>query len=94
MQKVIDVISKGAAGSWQMENRHKTMIAASTITASPSTGCARISPSSCPRPTTTAPRVPVTALIDQFYKDVQTMGGKRWDTSSLLARLQKIDGIG
>jgi 3-hydroxyisobutyrate dehydrogenase len=38
--------------------------------------------------------VPVTALIDQFYKDVQSMGGKRWDTSSLLARLQKIDGIG
>jgi len=94
MQKVIDVISQGAAGSWQMENRHKTMIAgeydhgfavdwmrkdlAIVLSEADSNGAS----------------VPATALIDQFYKDVQSMGGKRWDTSSLLARLQKIDAIG
>ena len=94
MHKVIDVISKGAAGSWQMENRHKTMIAgeyehgfavdwmrkdlAIVLSEGDNNGAA----------------LPVTALVDQFYKDVQTMGGKRWDTSSLLARLQKIDGAG
>ena len=92
MEKVIDVISRGAAGSWQMENRHKTMIdgkydhgfavdwmrkdLAIVLSEADNNGAS----------------LPVTALIDQFYKEVQAMGGRPWDTSSLLARLQKIDG--
>ncbi|MBM2577081.1 NAD(P)-dependent oxidoreductase [Jannaschia sp. Os4] len=91
-EAVIDVIQGGAAGSWQMVNRHKTMLAgeyehgfavdwmrkdlAICLAAGEDLG---------------AP-LPATALIDQFYKDVQAMGGGRWDTSSLMARLGKLAG--
>ena len=87
--EVVEVISQGAAGSWQMANRHKTMAAgefehgfavdwmrkdlAICLAAGDEIG---------------AP-LPVTALVDQFYKEVQSMGGGRWDTSSLIARLVK-----
>ncbi|MCB1469377.1 MAG: NAD(P)-dependent oxidoreductase [Rhizobiaceae bacterium] len=89
IEKVIDVISKGAAGSWQMENRYKTMNAGKY-----DFGFAvdwmrkdlRICLEEADR---NGAALPVTALVDQFYKDVQAMGGKRWDTSSLLARLEK-----
>ena len=86
---VVEVISQGAAGSWQMANRHKTMAEgrfdfgfavdwmrkdlAICLAAGDEIG---------------AP-LPVTALIDQFYKEVQSMGGGRWDTSSLIARLTR-----
>ena len=86
---VVEVISQGAAGSWQMQNRHQTMAEgrfdfgfavdwmrkdlAICLAAADEVGAS----------------LPVTALIDQFYKDVQQMGGGRWDTSSLIARLTR-----
>ena len=89
IEAVLDVISKGAAGSWQMENRGKTMnqgkfdfgFAVDWMRKDLSIvlGEARKNGAS----------LPVTAIVDQFYAEVQTMGGKRWDTSSLIARLDK-----
>ena len=86
---VVEVISQGAAGSWQMQNRHETMLddkfdhgfavdwmrkdLAICLEAADEVGAA----------------LPVTALVDQFYKDVQLMGGQRWDTSALIKRLQR-----
>lgn len=86
---VVEVISQGAAGSWQMVNRHKTMAGdhfdhgfavdwmrkdlAICLAAAEENGAS----------------LPVTALVDQFYKDVQAMGGGRWDTSSLIRRLRR-----
>ena len=89
IEKVIDVISKGAAGSWQMENRHKTMnenrydfgFAVDWMRKDLGICLAEADRNGA--------SLPVTALVDQFYKDVQAMGGARWDTSSLLARLEK-----
>ena len=85
---VVEVISQGAAGSWQMANRYETMIddhfehgfavdwmrkdLGICLDAADETGAS----------------LPVTALVDQFYKDVQKMGGGRWDTSSLFKRLR------
>lgn len=87
-EKVIEVISQGAAGSWQMSNRHSTMLAgefdygfavdwmrkdlAICLEAADECGAS----------------LPLTALVDQFYKDVQRMGGGRQDTSSLIRRLK------
>lgn len=87
---VVEVISQGAAGSWQMDNRHGTMIddefdhgfavdwmrkdLGICLSAGDEMGAS----------------MPVTALIDQFYKDVQAMGGGRWDTSSLIKRLRAL----
>ncbi len=89
VEKVIDVISKGAAQSWQMDNRWQTMIAdeyehgfavdwmrkdlAICLDAARDSGA----------------HLPVAALVDQFYSEIQAMGGNRWDTSSLLRRLQR-----
>ena len=86
---VVEVISQGAAGSWQMANRHETMLddefehgfavdwmrkdLGICLAAADEVGAS----------------MPVTALVDQFYKDVQQMGGGRWDTSSLIRRLRK-----
>jgi 3-hydroxyisobutyrate dehydrogenase len=89
VEKVIEVISKGAAGSWQMDNRHKTM-----ITGKYDFGFAvdwmRKDLGIClAEADRNGAKLPVTALIDQFYKEIQAMGGKRWDTSSLLARLER-----
>ncbi|WP_377505527.1 NAD(P)-dependent oxidoreductase [Octadecabacter sp. R77987] len=88
---VVEVISQGAAGSWQMANRYETMLADQfdhgfavdwmrkdlgiVLDAANETGAS----------------LPVTALVDQFYKDVQRMGGGRWDTSSLIKRLSALD---
>ncbi|MGH1577121.1 NAD(P)-dependent oxidoreductase [Planktotalea sp.] len=85
---VVEVISQGAAGSWQMANRYETMIddefehgfavdwmrkdLGICLDAADDTGAS----------------LPVTALVDQFYKDVQKLGGGRWDTSSLIKRLR------
>jgi 3-hydroxyisobutyrate dehydrogenase len=89
IEKVIDVISKGAAGSWQMENRHKTMNAG-TYDFGFAVDWMRKDLGIClAEADRNGAKLPVTALVDQFYKDVQQMGGKRWDTSSLLARLEK-----
>jgi len=89
IEKVIEVISKGAAGSWQMENRHKTMNAGKYDFGFAVDWMRKDLGICLAEADRNNAKLPVTALIDQFYKDVQVMGGKRWDTSSLLARLEK-----
>ncbi|SEO74767.1 3-hydroxyisobutyrate dehydrogenase [Methylobacterium sp. ap11] len=89
IEAVLDVISKGAAGSWQMENRGKTMnegkfefgFAVDWMRKDLSIVLAEARRNKA--------KLPVTALVDQFYAEVQSLGGGRWDTSSLLARLEK-----
>ncbi|MBT1154956.1 NAD(P)-dependent oxidoreductase [Aminobacter anthyllidis] len=89
IEKVVDVISKGAAGSWQMENRHKTMNAGKYDFGFAVDWMRKDLGICLEEADRNGAKLPVTALVDQFYKDVQGMGGKRWDTSSLLARLEK-----
>ncbi len=89
VEKVVDVISKGAAGSWQMENRHKTMNRGEYEFGF-AVGWMRKDLGIClDEANRNGARLAVTALVDQFYKEVQGMGGQRWDTSSLLARLER-----
>jgi 3-hydroxyisobutyrate dehydrogenase len=84
--KVIDVISKGAAGSWQMENRWETM-RDGKFDFGFAVDWMRKDLGICLKTANeTGARLPVTALVDQFYTEVQAMGGNRWDTSSLIAR--------
>jgi len=84
---VLDVISKGAAGSWQMENRGRTMLA-DKFDFGFAVDWMRKDLGIClAEADANGAALPVTALIDQFYKDVQAMGGARWDTSSLIKRL-------
>ena len=90
IEKVIEVISKGAAGSWQMENRHKTMNAGKYDFGFAVDWMRKDLGICLDEADRNGAKLPVTALVDQFYKDVQAMGGKRWDTSSLLARLEKL----
>ena len=86
-EAVLDVIGKGAAGSWQMENRGKTMLA-DKFDFGFAVDWMRKDLGIClAEANANGAALPVTALIDQFYKDVQTMGGGRWDTSSLIRRL-------
>lgn len=86
---LVEVISQGAAGSWQMANRHKTM-AEGHFEHGFAVDWMRKDLAIC---LATADEIgaslPVTALVDQFYKEVQGMGGGRWDTSSLIARLRR-----
>ena len=89
IEKVVDVISKGAAGSWQMENRHKTMNAGKYDFGFAVDWMRKDLGIVLDEADRNGAKLPVTALVDQFYKDVQQMGGRRWDTSSLLARLEK-----
>ncbi|MVA97767.1 NAD-binding protein [Nitratireductor sp. CAU 1489] len=89
VEKVVDVISKGAAGSWQMENRHKTMNQGSYDFGFAVDWMRKDLGICLAEAERNGAKLPVTALVDQFYKDVQDMGGRRWDTSSLLARLGK-----
>jgi 3-hydroxyisobutyrate dehydrogenase len=88
-EAVIEVISKGAAQSWQMENRYKTMIAGKFDFGFAVDWMRKDLGICLDEAKNNGARLPVTALVDQFYGDVQKMGGKRWDTSSLLARLNK-----
>ena len=84
---VVDVISKGAAQSWQMENRHKTM-AAGQFEFGFAVDWMRKDMSIClGEARRNGAKLPVTALVDQFYAQVQARGGGRWDTSSLIALL-------
>src|ERR671935_2499 len=86
---VIETISKGAAQSWQMENRYKTM-AAGKFDFGFAVDWMRKDLSIClGEARKNGASLPVSALVDQFYAEVQKMGGKRWDTSSLIARLEK-----
>ena len=89
MTDVIEVISKGAAQSWQMENRHKTMIedkfdygfAVDWMRKDLKIAMDEAKKNNSP--------LPVTKIIDEYYAEVQKMGGQRWDTSSLIKRFRK-----
>jgi len=86
---VVDVISKGAAGSWQMENRYRTMIE-DEFEHGFAVDWMRKDLSICiDEARRNGASLPVAALVDQFYGGVQRMGGGRWDTSSLIKRLRK-----
>ena len=89
IEKVIEVISKGAAGSWQMENRYKTMNAGKYDFGFAVDWMRKDLDIILAEGRRNGAKLPVTALVDQFYGDVQALGGNRWDTSSLLARLEK-----
>ena len=85
---VVEVISQGAAGSWQMVNRHKTMLA-DQFNHGFAVDWMRKDLGIClATADAIGAQLPVTALVDQFYKDVQLMGGGRFDTSSLIKRLR------
>lgn len=89
MEKVVATISQGAAQSWQMDNRWKTMIAGE-FEFGFAVDWVRKDFSIClDEARHNGATLPVTALVDQFYDDVQEMGGRRWDTSSLIARLNR-----
>lgn len=86
---VLDVISKGAATSWQMENRGATMVQDKFDYGFAVDWMRKDLGIVLAEANRTGAAMPVTALVDQFYKDVQAMGGNRWDTSSLLRRLTR-----
>jgi 3-hydroxyisobutyrate dehydrogenase len=89
IEKLIATISKGAAQSWQMENRYKTMTAGK-FDFGFAVDWMRKDLSIClDEARRSGAHLPVAALVDQFYSEVQKMGGKRWDTSSLIALLQR-----
>ena len=89
MHDVIEVISKGAAQSWQMDNRHKTMIedkfdygfAVDWMRKDLKIAMDEAKKNNSP--------LPITKIIDEYYAEVQKMGGQRWDTSSLIKRFRK-----
>ena len=87
MNLVLDVIGKGAAQSWQMDNRGKTMVANKFDFGFAVDWMRKDLGLVMDEAKRNGARLPVTALVDQFYADVQQMGGKRWDTSSLIKRL-------
>jgi len=91
---VIDVISKGAAQSWQMENRYETMLEREFEHGFAVDWMRKDLGIVLDEASSNGASLPVTALVDQFYADVQAMGGSRWDTSSLIARLPKRTGDG
>jgi len=86
---VIETISKGAAQSWQMENRYKTMNDGKYDFGFAVEWMRKDLSICLSEARRNGANLPVSALVDQFYSEVETMGGKRWDTSSLLARLER-----
>jgi 3-hydroxyisobutyrate dehydrogenase len=89
VEKVIDTISKGAAQSWQMDNRWKTMIEGKFDFGFAVDWVRKDFAICFEEARANGAEVPVTALVDQFYAEIQKMGGRRWDTSSLIARLER-----
>ena len=90
IESVVEVISKGAAGSWQMDNRHKTM-AKHEFEFGFAVDWMRKDLDIClDEAQKNGALLPVTEIVNGFYRDVQEMGGKRWDTSSLIARLRSL----
>ncbi|QYJ73781.1 NAD(P)-dependent oxidoreductase [Shewanella sp. FJAT-52076] len=88
-EKVVEVISKGAAQSWQMENRYKSMWAGEYNFGFAIDWMRKDLGIALEEARRNGSHLPLTALVDQFYSEVQGMGGNRWDTSSLMARLEK-----
>jgi 3-hydroxyisobutyrate dehydrogenase-like beta-hydroxyacid dehydrogenase len=89
VEAVVDVISKGAAQSWQMENRSGTMIRGEFEFGFAVDWMRKDLDIVLNTGRTLDARLPLTALVDQVYADVQSVGGGRWDTSSLIKRLRK-----
>jgi len=89
-QAVVDVIAKGAAQSWQMDNRHATMIAGEYQHGFAVDWVRKDLGFALDEARRNGAHLPVTALVDQLYGEVQALGGGRWDTSSLLARLERL----
>jgi len=89
VERVIDVISKGAAQSWQMENRYKTMNAGKFDFGFAVDWMRKDMAITLEEARKNGARLPLAALVDQFYAEIQAMGGRRWDTSSLIARLER-----
>jgi len=88
---VVEVISQGAAGSWQMANRYETMLDGEFNHGFAVDWMRKDLGICLDTSNDTGASLPLTALVDQFYKDVQQIGGGRWDTSSLIERLRKLD---
>jgi 3-hydroxyisobutyrate dehydrogenase len=89
---VVEVISKGAAQSWQMENRYKTMLAGHFDHGFAVEWMRKDLAICLDEARRGGLSLPLTALVDQFYAEVEAMGGRRWDTSSLFARMEKLRG--
>lgn len=86
-EQVVEVISQGAAGSWQMDNRHQSMIKGEYDFGFAVNWMRKDLDIALTEARSNGSTLPLTALVDQFYADVQKNGGGRWDTSSLLTRL-------
>jgi 3-hydroxyisobutyrate dehydrogenase-like beta-hydroxyacid dehydrogenase len=89
VEKVVGVISKGAAQSWQMENRYKTMNVNKFDFGFAVDWMRKDLSIALEEARRNHAKLPLTALVDQFYAEVQALGGSRWDTSSLIARLER-----
>ncbi|MET0841669.1 MAG: NAD(P)-dependent oxidoreductase [Methyloceanibacter sp.] len=89
VEKVVETISKGAAQSWQMDNRWKTMIDGTFDFGFAVDWVRKDFALVFEEARANGAELPVTALVDQFYAEIQAMGGGRWDTSSLIARLER-----
>tara|TARA_B100001121_G_C18643557_1_gene600474 strand:+ start:395 stop:1300 length:906 start_codon:yes stop_codon:yes gene_type:complete len=90
---VVEVISQGAAGSWQMSNRYETILNDEFEHGFAVDWMRKDLKICLDAGDTNGASLPITAMVDQFYKDVQKMGGGRWDTSSLFKRLKVMDGL-
>ena len=88
-EKLLDVISKGAAQSWQMDNRASTMVAGEFDFGFAVDWMRKDLHIVLEQARELGLTLPLTALVDQFYAEIQAMGGQRWDTSSLIARLRR-----
>lgn len=88
-EKVVEVISKGAAQSWQMENRYKTMLNGEYDFGFAVDWMRKDLGIALEEARRNGSHLPLTAMVDQFYAEVQAMGGNRWDASSLMARQEK-----
>lgn len=93
-ETVIGAVSKGAAQSWQMENRWRTMVDGEFEFGFAVNWMRKDLRIALEEARANGARLPVAALVDQFYAEVQAMGGERWDTSSLIARLESAEGKG
>ena len=89
MKNVIEVISKGAAQSWQMDNRHKTMIDDKFNFGFAVDWMRKDLKMSLDEAKKNNSPLPITEIVDGYYEEIQKMGGNRWDTSSLIRRLKK-----
>jgi 3-hydroxyisobutyrate dehydrogenase len=89
MEDVIEVISKGAAQSWQMENRYKTMIEDKFDFGFAVDWMRKDLKIAMEESKNNGAQLPITEIVDKYYGEVQELGGKRWDTSSLIKRFRK-----